>query len=476
MSTVESNLGIAKLQELFVSNLLKTIKSNESEKVIDTLKMQENNNPIIDIQQLCQDIIPINQENVGSTYISIPVKDLPNPEDIGGGWIKMWHVNGLNYYRHESGIITWSKPYTVLDESLHKHKIPPDAVHDIRNNKNFNRVENAIYGCYIEAAIINQCKIMGFGDESVIENKNMRDFLLMIYSTVNHDIPIPVVPVLTEPDVVLKETRTTRILGNGKTPVSFLMEYCLKILSCEPKFVQYETGDEVYRYTTEVHINGQMQAKCSATNKKKSKQDASLLVIQKFCPKEYPITQIQERIIPVIKTYGSKKLRSDDPDLCIPGISDKTPSVVLHEFCTRENIAITFDIVENEDKNLKKRFTALASIPGFKGVGYGKNKKEAKQRSHQHILLQMHPDLEYWDDILDFHNQDKNNKKKPISYGIQFDEYYNIEKQIEQYEYDKIDDFDEYDGGFYDNEEEQYDEYDEFEGGFFDDEEEYEEE
>lgn len=206
---------------------------------------------------------------------------------------------------------------------------------------------------------------------------------------------------------------------NNKSPITFLQEYCLIILKTWPKYVVEIQEDSTKPFVTTVVINDVEYGSAAYLNKKTSKHLAAAQTLEILCPGLYKAENFkpEDGSLPVYqqqKTSSSSDLNSptksdlnvpidDESILSLDPIQHKTPAVVLQEYCNRFQKEVEWkceELPHGGEINAMK-FKETARIENVITVGFGRSKKEAKQRCCQLLLKQLHPNLRTWNQLVE---------------------------------------------------------------------------
>eukprot|EP01118_Nematostelium_gracile_P008801 TRINITY_DN2923_c0_g1_i1.p1 TRINITY_DN2923_c0_g1~~TRINITY_DN2923_c0_g1_i1.p1 ORF type:complete len:508 (+),score=159.63 TRINITY_DN2923_c0_g1_i1:35-1525(+) len=217
-----------------------------------------------------------------------------------------------------------------------------------------------------------------------------------------------------------KKTGPTELNPEGKTPISFLQEYCVNVLKTTPEYRVSIQEDPTKPFCTVVIINNTEYGRGAFLNKKQSKQMAAEQTLEMLCPGVFPKTK------PFDEEEKTRELVDDHRDLAIDDErillleQHKTPAQILQEYCTRYHTSVDYEFIlvddDDDEPQTDKRFKIIGTVDKLTGVGYGKNKREAKQRAAQLLLKQLHPNIESWAILLDMYSlkvRDDDRDKRP---------------------------------------------------------------
>ena len=298
------------------------------------------------------------------TWTNKDVSGLERPSrlevPIAVGWKEIDSDIGPFYFHGASRTCTWTRPYTLPENISIVSHIPPLGV--------FSR------------------KRPGKENENITE-ENENDGLKKHASW-----------------KIEKKEGVHEFTPCDKTAMSFLHEFCVKVLRCPPDFILSFKEDPKNPFCTTVMIKGKEYGSGCFSNKKKSKQLAAENALELLCPGVFPVNE-------TLSTYDVKKkkreavaenkddLMIDDERVLLLGNLDKTPAQLLQEYCNREGIAVEWD---DESLNAKiDKFRVHAIVQGERVCyGDGRTKKEAKQRTAQQFLKLLHPNVHSWVELL----------------------------------------------------------------------------
>jgi len=190
-----------------------------------------------------------------------------------------------------------------------------------------------------------------------------------------------------------KITTISELNPNGKSPISFLQEYCNTILKTAPEYRILIQDDISKPYVTTVIINGIEYGTGAFTSKKQSKQLAAKVTLEKLCPGLYSKGNGKEEIFMSSSSQAAIVSSNEEEN----GSMRKLAPQILQEYALRYDIDVEYFSVEPETRQgkceEKEKFQIVAKVNNRQYTGIGRNKKEAKQSAAYGILKQLYPDL-----------------------------------------------------------------------------------
>jgi len=223
-------------------------------------------------------------------------------------------------------------------------------------------------------------------------------------------------------DIVEKKNTPSELNPEGKTPIILLQEYCVNVLKTTPEYRISIQEDPTKPFATIVIINGVEYGKGAFLNKKQSKQMAAEQTLDMLCPglypKSKPLEEDDKKNKDVTKDYLDLTI---DDERILEFDQYKTPAQILQEYCTRYHTSVDYEFIlldedEIEEGTGEKKFKIIGTVENLLGVGYGRNKREAKQRAAQLLLKQLHPHVDTWAVLLDMYSmrvRDDDRDKRP---------------------------------------------------------------
>lgn len=211
----------------------------------------------------------------------------------------------------------------------------------------------------------------------------------------------------------------------GKTPVSVLNEYAMRVLRCPIEFVVTTQEDPVNPYLTAIVCDGIVIARGAYINKKMSRQVASRKALSILAPLlDLSGTSVVDNVVAnVVDTGGgvvggvgatlesmeakeveTLRLKLSD-DRILDNTIGKTPVMVLQEHCHKHvgKLPEYLDAVETPGKLPVYRVT-VTLFSGERCSAVDVIKKKAKQRCALTLLRQLYPHVELWGDLVESTN------------------------------------------------------------------------